>query len=237
VLSKKIENAIQEINKKMNSEEEIFKTLKSICFDFCLKRFSLAIFSGKKEITESFYLYSTCSLKWEEHYKKNKYYLADPIFNSLQKVAIPFEWDIKNFKDLFPFQQVLLKHASAFGISSGITIPLPPRPTFHGFFTIFNQASLHPDIIYTLSLVANVCAEKIMGIKKSKFLENLTKREKEVLVQKSQGLTVKEISYILNISPPSTAFHLMNIRKKLGVQTSEQAVSKFLIHINHSPKF
>jgi len=221
VLSQKIERATKEINKEMKSEEEAFKILKDICLNFCLKRFSLAIFSGKKEITESFYLYSTCPLKWEEHYKKNKYYLADPIFNSLQKVAMPFEWNTRN----------------DFGIRSGITIPLPPRATFHGFFTIFNQASLHPDIIYALSLVANVCTEKIMGIKKSKFLENLTKREKEVLAQKSQGLTVKRISYNLNISPPSTAFHLMNIRKKLSVQTSEQAVSKFLIHTNHSSIF
>jgi len=234
VLSQKIENAAQVINKEMSSEEEVFKTLKSICFNFCLKRFSLAIFFGKKEITESFYFYSTCPLKWETHYKKNKYYLADPIFNSLQKVAMPFEWDIKNFKDLFPFQQELMKHANDFGIKSGITIPLLPRPTFHGFFTIFNQASLHPDVMYTLSLAANVCTEKIIGIKKSKFLEKLTKREREVLAQKSQGLTVKQISYNLDISPPSIAFHLMNIRKKLGVQTSEQAVSKFLMHVNYS---
>jgi len=40
VLSQKIENATQAINKEMNSEEQVFKTLKSICFNFCLKRFT-----------------------------------------------------------------------------------------------------------------------------------------------------------------------------------------------------
>lgn len=234
MLTQKIEKTIQEINKVENSEENIFGILKNICDRFCIKLFSLSIFYGEEKITESFFLYSTCSLKWEQHYKENRYYLCDPSFNSLQKVAFPFEWYTENFKILFPLQQELMKEAEAFGIRSGITIPLLPHSTFHGFFTIFNQSSLHPDIVYILSLVANVCTDKIMEIKKGKVLKNLTEREKEILSQRSRGLSVKSIGHNLNISESAVAFHLTNIRKKLNAQTTEHAVAKFLTHTNLS---
>lgn len=236
MLAQKIERAIQEINKVTSSDEDVFKALKNICHNFCIKRFSLSIFSGNERITESFYLYSTCASKWEQHYKENKYYLCDPIFHSLQKAAMPFEWHTKNLEGLFPLQQDLMRDANNFGIRSGTTIPLLPHSTFHGFFTIFNQTLVHPDIVYTLSLVANVCTEKIIEMKERKFLWCLTEREREVIFQKSQGLTVKGISYQLNISHSAVAFHLANIRRKLGVQTTEHAVAKFLTHTNQSKR-
>jgi len=105
VLSQKVENAAQVINKEMNSEEEVFKTLKSICFNFCLKRFSLAIFFGKKDITESFYFYSTCPLKWETHYKKNKYYLSIYENDSIDKTI-----EILNNFDFSFFEDYKIKH-------------------------------------------------------------------------------------------------------------------------------
>ncbi len=230
MLTQKIERTIKEINEEIRSDKEIFKILKNICRRFCIKHFSLAIFYGKESTMESFFLYSTYSSKWVHQYKERKYHLCDPIFNCLQKIAYPFEWKIKGFKNLTPLQSKLMKEAYEFGIRSGITIPLLPQVNSHGFLTILNQTSLHPDILYTLSLVANACSCKIMEMKKGEFLTCLTKREREVIFQKSQGLTVKNVSIKLRISRSTAAFHLTNIRKKLGVQTTEYAVSKFLTH-------
>ncbi len=233
MLAQKIEEALEEINEVIRVDGDVFKILEKICRNFSARYFSLAIFYGEKSISESFFMYSTYSEKWEQQYIKNKYYVCDPIFKSLQKIAFPFEWEIKNFKDLTPQQRNFAKEAYNFGIRSGLTIPLSPQPNFHGFFTIFNQTSLHPDILYALSLIANACTCRIMEEKEGEFLSCLTKREREVLFQKAQALSVRDVSIKLKISYSTTAFHLTNIRKKLGVQTSEQAVSKFFMHSNH----
>jgi len=235
VLAQKIKRAIEEINDiegvNRNCDESAFRILKNICGDFYIKRFSLSIFFEEEKAQESFFLYSTCPLKWQQHYLGNKYYLCDPVFHSLQKVIFPFEWNTQSFTNLTPLQRQLINEMCAFGIKAGMTIPLLPYPTFHGFFTVFNQTSLHSDVVYALSLAANVCASKIMRIKRNKILECLTERERKILQQKSRGLTIKSISSVLGISQSTTTFHLINIRKKLGVQTTEQAVAKFLYAI------
>lgn len=236
MLAQKIEEALEEINEGRRVDGDVLKILEKICYSFSIRYFSLAIFYGEKSISESFFMHSTYAEKWQDHYIKNKYYLCDPAFTSLQKIAIPFEWEIKKFKDLTPQQSNFAKEAYNFGIRSGLTIPLFPQSNFHGFFTIFNQAPLHPDILYTFSLIANFCTSRIMEEKAGEFLSCLTKREREVLFEKAQALSVKDVSIKLKISHSTAAFHLTNIRKKLGVHSSERAVSKFLTHTNQSIK-
>jgi len=233
VLAQKIKRAIEKINEveklDKNCEESVFGVLKDICYNFSIKRFSLSIFAGEQKVSGSFFFYSTCPLGWQQHYIENKYYLSDPIFHSLQQVISPFEWNTQSFTNLTPLQHQLIKKMCDLGIKSGMTIPLLPYPTFHGFFTVFNQTSLHSDVVYTLSMAANICTGKIMRIKKNKVLECLTERERKILQHKSRGLTIKGISSVLGISQSTTTFHLINIRKKLGVQTTEHAVAKLLM--------
>ena len=56
----------------------------------------------------------------------------------------------------------------------------------------------------------------------------LSSREIEVLEKLAEGLTVKEIASVLNISKGTTGFHLTNIYKKLQVQSQTGAVAKAL---------
>ncbi|VGO23065.1 response regulator [Pontiella sulfatireligans] len=57
---------------------------------------------------------------------------------------------------------------------------------------------------------------------------NLSGREIEVLEKLAEGLAVKEIADVLNISVGTTGFHLTNIYKKLHVQSQTGAVAKAL---------
>ena len=104
-----------------------------------------------------------------QRYKDKGYHLYDPVFSSLQKVAIPFEWDTESFENVSPLQRSLMKEAREFGVCSGLTIPLIPRENVHGFVTILNNLSLHPDALYMLYLIGNVCVNKIA------YLENRKK--------------------------------------------------------------
>lgn len=232
MMRKKIKTAVEKLNTQACTKEEVLGVFSDVCAEFCVDQFALAVFSGKKDITESFYIYDTYSKDWMQRYKEKQYHLYDPVFSSLQKVAIPFEWDTESFRDMVPAQKDLMREARDFGICSGVTIPLIPHPTFHGFVTILNQPYLHPEVLYTLSLVANVCADKMTTSKGAQALATLTEREIEILKQKAEGRTIKVISHNLGISESTAAFHLSNIRQKLDAQSTEHAVTKFTMLMN-----
>lgn len=160
-MKKKVNEAVEEISSKGCTKERALSVFHNICTDFGIEQFAIAIFSGKKNITDSFYIYDTYSEDWMQRYKEMQYHLYDPVFRELQKVAVPFEWDTDSFEDSVPAQKKIMNEARDFGIRSGITIPLIPHRTYHGFVTVLNQLSLHYDVLYSLSLIGNICASKI----------------------------------------------------------------------------
>lgn len=225
----KLSKIVEKINNINTSEERIFSSFQDICYDFNVESFALAVFSGKQSIIESFNLHSTYPREWIHRYQDKHYHLYDPVFSTLQKIAAPFEWSTYSFKNLLPIQQILMNEANDFGVKFGETIPLIPHPTFHGFLTIINQSSLHPEALYMLSFAANVCANKITSIQDYRVLKSLTDREREILVQKSKGYPVKSISHNLGISEATITFHLKNVRKKFGAQSTEHALLRFAL--------
>lgn len=56
-------------------------------------------------------------------------------------------------------------------------------------------------------------------------IENLTKREKEIIIHIYQGMSNKEIGECLFISPNTVKNHIYNIYKKLGVKNKIELVS------------
>jgi len=57
-------------------------------------------------------------------------------------------------------------------------------------------------------------------------LQLLTQREREVLHFLSKGMTYKEISGIIAVSPETVKKHLKNIYKKLKVQNKIEALNR-----------
>ncbi|MCE2716019.1 MAG: autoinducer binding domain-containing protein [Pseudomonadota bacterium] len=169
MLGKRVKETIEEINDGNCTKEKSLNIFHDICSQFYIEQFALAVFSGKKNFVESFQIYETYSKEWMQRYKDKGYHLYDPVFSSLQKVAIPFEWDTESFENVSPLQRSLMKEAREFGVCSGLTIPLIPRENVHGFVTILNNLSLHPDALYMLYLIGNVCVNKIA------YLENRKK--------------------------------------------------------------
>jgi hypothetical protein len=186
ISNKKIKISLDKINAIKHSEEDAFCVFKDICLDLNLDQFALAIFSGRRNITESFDFYETYPIDWVKHYKKNQYHLYDPTFSALKKVAVPFEWNTESFDNLLPIQQALMNESYDFGIKSGVTVPLLPHPMFHGFVTALNKSALHYDVLYTLSLAGNVCVSKIMTLQKN----NKQKNEIDIFCIESDKNTV-----------------------------------------------
>ncbi len=159
--------ALEKIESIDSSSDEIFNVLREVCLHFDVEQLALAVFLKQKNNNHNFLVYHTYPLGWEDHYLKNEYYLHDPVFNVLQKIAFPFEWNLESFTNLSRIQIELLNDSSDFGINSGITIPLIPRSIFHGFVTLLNRSGLPYDALHSLSMVGNVCANKIMCLKRN----------------------------------------------------------------------
>jgi len=227
MLRQKIEIALDKINSANLGDDDFFSILQDVCFDFDLERFAFGIRYGKKDNFDSFFGVSTHSNELKEYYIKNKCHLYDPLFHALYKLAMPFEWNLEKIDNLFPIQKELMNAFMSFNIQTGTTILLTPHSTFQGFITILHT-SLHPEVLYALSLIANACTSKRMSIKESQDLKILTGREIEILSQKSQGQTIKAVSYNLSLSQSTIQFHLGNIRSKLNAQSTEHAISKFI---------
>ena len=59
-------------------------------------------------------------------------------------------------------------------------------------------------------------------------LAGLTDREREILVELSQGMTNKQLAQSFDISLNTVKFHLKNLYGKMGVDNRAQAVAKYL---------
>ncbi len=162
-----IKKALEKIESIDSSPDDIFNVLKEVCLHFDVEQLALAVFLKQKNIDDNFLVYNTYPLGWEDHYLENEYYLHDPVFNVLQKIAFPFEWNLESFTNLSRIQIKLLNDSSDFGINSGVTIPLIPRSVSHGFVTLLNRSGLPYDALYSLSMIGNVCANKIMCLKRN----------------------------------------------------------------------
>lgn len=232
MLKEKIQATLEAIHtlKTTETDSEVFAVLTKISQLFDIPHLFLGIFLHNKEIHDSFLLYSTCSATWQEYYLTNRCYLYDPIFQGIGQVGLPFEWDPDSAQATLFLQQKLMQGAYQHGLTKGTTIPLWPHSAFQGFLTIFNQVLLHPEVLQALFLAANACTEVIVKKKEQKALNTLTPREKEILAEKSRGLSIKKVSRNMKISETTVAFHLANIRQKLDVSTTEYAVLKFLTY-------
>lgn len=58
------------------------------------------------------------------------------------------------------------------------------------------------------------------------LVKSLTQREREVLHFLSKGMTYKEISGMIEVSPETVKKHLKNIYKKLKVQNKIEALNR-----------
>ena len=68
---------------------------------------------------------------------------------------------------------------------------------------------------------------KSAGSRDSQYIESLTNREKEILVELSKGKMYKEIGSELFISPETVKKHVFHIYEKLHVTNRVEAVNKF----------
>jgi DNA-binding CsgD family transcriptional regulator len=180
-------------------------------------------------------LISNYPIGWTDHYLRNRYDKSDPVIAHAQASQCPFHWgaDVGSFEACSQGEQ-LFEEAAAFGIRSGFTVPVgdrrggvaaltfatdEPNPPFMRVTERYEQA------FQLLATCFHIHARRMLSADRTVNGVSLTPREYECLQWASRGKSASEIGDILGIKRRTAAFHLDNVRHKLGVRTIVQAVA------------
>jgi LuxR family quorum-sensing transcriptional regulator LasR len=182
---------------------------------------------------ENAFLVSNYSRAWREHYDSARLAYVDPTVGHCLSSTLPFVWEPDAFAG--PAPRALYEEACAYGIRSGVTLPVHGP---NGEFGVLSFASDAPAdakfareahaIMPDLSLIRDYAFESSLPLmvprQPVEQSPKLTRRELEVLKWVMAGKSSWEISRITGCSEATVNFHMANVRQKFNVNTRQQAV-------------
>jgi DNA-binding NarL/FixJ family response regulator len=77
---------------------------------------------------------------------------------------------------------------------------------------------------YISASIMNAVADSTLGNHSHMSRETLTGRQREVLKLLAEGRTMKEIAYVLTLTPRTVAFHKYKLMERLGLQTNADLI-------------
>ncbi|SDS80953.1 helix-turn-helix transcriptional regulator [Bradyrhizobium canariense] len=183
-------------------------------------------------------LISTYPSNWTKHYLRHHYELFDPIIIQAIGHPEPFEWGlgVGSSTPTEP-QRELLEEAARFGIRYGFTVPIHDnrgpvaamtfaaderRPQFE------RSIAEHSRVLQLMAIYFHAHARRKISHLRVINGVSLSAREFECLEWAAQGKSTWEIGRILGISRHTVATYLENVKTKLGVRTTVQAVARLM---------
>jgi LuxR family transcriptional regulator, activator of conjugal transfer of Ti plasmids len=181
-------------------------------------------------------LISTYPSAWTTHYLQNRYERIDPVVTQARRRPEPFEWgpEVGPLKLSRP-QRQLFDEAEKFGIRCGFTIPIHDgrgsvaavtfaadvrRPTFR------RCIEQNGRVLQLMAMYFHAHACRKLSDDRAVDGVLLSPREFECLEWAARGKSAWEIGRILGITRRTAAFHLDNVKVKLGVHSICQAVAR-----------
>jgi len=180
-------------------------------------------------------LISNYSPTWTQRYFDLHYARLDPVISAARASIDPFLWCPEAEQTgLSAAQREFFEEARIFGIRTGFTVPLAADD--NGFVavtfalderatTLRRLVDAHASALHLSSLLFHRRAEAtilsgcvVAGVK-------LTKREYECLSWAARGKSAWDTGRIIGRSARTVTYHLDNVRAKLGVKTTAQAIA------------
>jgi DNA-binding CsgD family transcriptional regulator len=213
---------------------DLLCSIESVANAFDVRSFAYIWFSQREESKPQ--LISNYPSSWTTRYIDNDYEQIDPVLELARCGTCPFQWDAEFGRSgTSRHQQQLFEEAAEFGIRCGVTIPVHDRRGDVAAMTFVpdepNPPFLRSAERYELALqlVAtcfHIHARRVLSGDRMVDGVVLTPREFECLQWAARGKSAWEIGCILGITRRTAAFHLDNVRAKLGVRTIAQAVAR-----------
>lgn len=174
--------------------------------------------------------------EWTAHYIENDYVATDPTIHAVAGGLRPVLWEeLETSPAMTRRGRKMFKEARAFGLRSGVTMPIHgPGNGYTVFGASFDRsekdiARQWPEIRAALQLVvlgAHDGALMLWRTASDKESIHLTDRERDCLLWTARGKTTYECAAILRLSEDTVRFYLRAVMDKMGVHSKHHAVVK-----------
>lgn len=179
------------------------------------------------------FLLHGCLEEWRNRYHAQGYEQIDPLISYSERRFVPLFWNDEFY--IRANAATLYAEASAFGLNSGIAVPLHGLSGKVAFvsltsnsYAIENECNIVATMgnaqlfaCYLHEAYQNIEVENCAATRDGKPLST---RERECLQWAAAGKTSWEIARILNLAERTVVFHLSNATEKLGAINRRQAV-------------
>jgi len=182
-------------------------------------------------------LISNYPTSWTDFYLENRYQALDPVILRASEHPEPFMWGPGFVASQSPAATArFFDEAAQFGLCHGLTIPIHgdqngvAAVTFaadHHLAAFERCLDGHLPLLQLVATFFHRYARHALRSDRVICGATLSPRELECLTWAAQGKSAWEIGQILGISRRTSAFHLDNVRAKLGVGTVKQAIARF----------
>lgn len=212
-----------------------FGSLNKVFQDGGFSQTLFALKTNKDAPNEKALVLTSYSQQWREKYSSANYQNVDPTVEHSLKSSLPIFWEPNNYKNE---QRDFFEEASAYGLRSGITLPLHDPDGRCGLLSLvvegqsgkyFSDGYIR-DRLLTAIYIRDIALETSKRFLKDTHQKatpvSLTGREKEVIKWSAAGKTSWEIAKILSCSESTINFHFNNIRSKFNVNSRRQAIIK-----------
>lgn len=164
---------------------------------------------------------------WVEHYIAREFALIDPVFRRSVADVLPFTW-AEASAQATKAQRLIMNEATAFGMRSGLTIPIHGPNGYCAEVTFAGgKVDDDPRVQMSLRFLATVAHDRARLLARRGWADdrpNLTNRERECLHWVAAGKSDWAISQILNISETTVHWRVEGAKRKFGASTRIQAI-------------
>lgn len=199
--------------------------------------FQLSVFYNLRGTGREEFFLSDCPADWCDRWARSGSGAnPSPVLRAFNH-AFPALW-----QDLAVNDPKWLCTAQSFGLAAGIAFPVrvgdeqasvlslfqPPHRQGQGWPATSIVAEGHLLAVGVHDIFMRVLASRLGALAREPLGRDadLTERECECLVYAAGGATARQISISLDISEQTVSWHLKNVRRKLGVQTSREAFTR-----------
>lgn len=175
---------------------------------------------------------------WIEVYTERKYSLIDPTSRWLRSAQRPFRWKeaLLTLKADPHVQRMkrMMQEAARHGLHDGYLFPIHGRNGLLGSMTVGGRAvDLSPAEVSLFEAAAKALFWKLLEVRQQTHLLDstirsdtmLTRREMEVILLLSNGLTSNEIARELDISSHTVDWYINGLHEKLHAKNRQHLIA------------
>jgi DNA-binding CsgD family transcriptional regulator len=191
--------------------------------------FSATFLPGREEPIEDVCLAWKAPPEWRALYSTENFLHKDPSVRYCRRTVLPFDWASAPYNpEAEPQAQEVIDRARDFNLHKALVIPIPGPHGTIGKVGVggpyFDDREIHKPVLHLLALHVFHRMEQFDG-RRTRKIDCLTDREREVLAWASEGKTAWETGRILGLSQRTVEWHLRQTCKKLGATNRLQALA------------